>query len=374
MAEGMFRYDMIAQKSFRDMANMAASFYIRIRVPEDALATTTHPKQLTMDHLKFGIANCLFSRDYGYMDDNGYMAFSFECTSRSEASIVEMIMRNKFADLTVMNSFEYIDVRGLSERLGHLYVPESYENYVALARKLFVHMVETAKLIFPNKYLARYGFVHCQGSIHGEIISAKMAAVFGFKTPSVTWTPVDLEAESPKPVAVPQKMRPVTSIKTMRKAKVIDFSGVRQLALDPEGEADAATMQQYGVASAHDVAAIRLFYATRMWMVDPIKVDERFYLEYASGNNETYRKAKRFELLVKENITGIRAFMEDKISTFAESKCNGIDNLITRIKNDFSMLIIGCKFLHLCVNQEEIVELSKLNPVKITAQTMSEAF
>jgi hypothetical protein len=378
MAEEMFRYDMIEQKTFRDMANMAASFYVRIRVPCDTLATTSHPKQLTMDNVKFGIANCLTSRDYGYMDDNGYMAFSFECTSRYEASIVEMIMRNEFADLTVMNSFEYLDVRGLAERLGHEYVHGSYENYVELARKLFVHMVETAKLIFPNKYLGKYGFVHCKGRIRGEIISPKMAADFGFKTPSVTWTPVDLEAESPKPVAapahVPPKRRPVTALKTMRKVKIIDFSEVRQLALDPEGEADAATMQQYGVVSAHDVAAIRLFYATRMWMVDPTKVDERFYLEYASGHNETYRKAKRFELLMKENVTGMQASMADKLATFAESKCSGINNLITRIKDDFSMLIIGCKFIQLCVNPEEMAELNKLNPVKITAQTMSEAF
>ena len=37
------------------------------------------------------------------------MAFSFECADRIDSKVVEGIMKSKFADLTVMGSYEYVD-------------------------------------------------------------------------------------------------------------------------------------------------------------------------------------------------------------------------------------------------------------------------
>lgn len=183
------------------LSNAPASFYVRILAPRQFVKALTNPKQLTMKIIKFGMTDNVPSRDYNYLNDNGFMAFTFECDKRSEASIVERIMKTEYADLTVLDSLEYVDAVGLAQLLGQEYDESSYESYVLLARKLFVHMVETVQLVFPAKYLGKYGLVHkVKGGATaltgaGETIDQALAVEYGFMTPTTTWSPLSHEAQ-----------------------------------------------------------------------------------------------------------------------------------------------------------------------------------
>lgn len=138
-------------------AFLPSSFYVRILVPSAFRRALENPKQLTLRILKFGIAEVISSRDSGYVYDNGYMAFSFQCDRRIDAIIVENIIKAEYSDITVLNSLEYVDAVDLAKRLDYEYDETSYDSYVALARKLFVHMVETIKVVFPTKYSGHGG-------------------------------------------------------------------------------------------------------------------------------------------------------------------------------------------------------------------------
>lgn len=222
--------DLEVPKARNRTRNTPTSFYVRILAPPQYAIVLNNPKQLTRKIVKFGMTDGVSSRDCGYQYDNGYMAFTFECESRSEASIVERIMKAEYADLTVLDSLEYVDAYGLAERLGHKYDESSYDSYVLLARKLFVHMVETAKLVFPTKYLAKYGLIHklkegtktLTGA--GETISLDMAIQFGFRTPTTTWSQLshDVHEEGVAPVErqVPEQVSSVeVAARAFRKYK-----------------------------------------------------------------------------------------------------------------------------------------------------------
>lgn len=368
-------YDMM-NKAYRNRLSDSTptSLYVRIMAPSHGLVRTAHPKQLTIDIIKFGIAYCLMTRDCGYSTDNGYMAFSFECATRNEARIVENIMRNAFADLTVLSSFEYLDVRGLATRLGHEHVDASYDNYVSLARKLFVYMVETTKIVFPGKYLGRYGMVHKFGELDGERITASGAIEFGFRTPSICWTPISAETPETMPEQLPKANAEIATIKRCKKAKAVAFSDVEQLALNACGATEARHLQEASRVSMHDRAALSLYHATQSWMVDPRKVDEAFYNNFAISDNETYRKARRFTSLVQHGLHEIQADMTAKLASITSSKGNGLDRYISRVNDNYSVLIIGVQFLGLCLQPGQLEQLKQLKTVTVAAHILREAF
>jgi len=139
------------------------SLYVRVRLPEGCLRTNLqNPKQLTLATIKFGIAYSLQARNAEYMKDpdNAYMMYSFNCLNRTEAEIVENILKHDFRDMTVLGSREYVDSVRLARALEMTdYAADSYTDYAKLAEKLFAYMVMVIKRIWPKKYAA-WGFLY----------------------------------------------------------------------------------------------------------------------------------------------------------------------------------------------------------------------
>jgi hypothetical protein len=339
-----------------------ASFYVRLRVPNDIAYETDSPTQLTTEILKFGIAYEVDLRDNGYVYsqvDNGYMAFSFQCETRAEASAVERIIRAQFEDVAVLNSFEYLDVSGVAARLGHKYDTNTYENYVTVGRALFVHMVETAKLVFPGKYRGQFGVkyqVRRTGACRKltgswETIGGSLATEYMYRTPSVTWTPEHEDSSLTELVSMATIDSPcdghanhLIAERQSSNHREHSWRGTpfKEITFDGNRSSDTDTAGQ----------ALR-YYATELWRVAPERVDERFYSEYVSDqvSYEKYCCAKRFILAYSHAIT--TQTLKEKLSEIM--LCN--DSNKTRLKQHYMKLIAGQTFMDTLLSREQIQEL-----------------
>lgn len=130
--------------------------YVRVRLPDGLVRENlSNTKQLTLSVIKFGIAYSLQERNSEYLrdPDNGFMLFSFQCHTRTEAEIVERILRHDFRDIKMFGSREYLDAARLAELLNvDPFIPESYEHYIKVSQQLYAYMVRTIKHIWPSKY------------------------------------------------------------------------------------------------------------------------------------------------------------------------------------------------------------------------------
>jgi hypothetical protein len=363
-----------------------ASLYVRLRVPGDIAYETDSATRLTMDILKFGITYEVDNRDTGYVQshrDSGYMAFSFECDTRAEASAVERIVRAQFEDVAVFNSFEYLDVAGVAARLGLEYVANTYEDYVAVGRKLFVHMVETAKLVFPGKYLGQYGVEYdaaAKGSSRkltgaSKAISESLAMEYGFRTPSVTWTALSSEHREP---VVTASAQPARAPKPPRHAwRELPFDDVPVFATMERGEAMyAAVAANMERASDTDKAGKVLHdYAMRKYQIDPKKIDERFYdsqVRSADAPNHFHR-AKCFALAMKKTPDEIRAMMSRALEGITATPGVSIKVHRAKLKSHYTLLLKAQELIQGCIpSEQDAAKFSALQNVTITDATMCE--
>lgn len=359
-----------------------ASFYVRLRVPKELLQDTNSPVQLTTARLKFGITYDVNNRDYGYVNvepDNGYMAYSFECETRAEASAVERIVRAQFEDVAVLNSFEYLDVAGVAEWLGHEYEAYTYENYVAVGRKLFVHMVETAKIVFPRKYLGRYGVEYqattkvssrkLTGSF--EAISDTVAMDYGFRTPSIAWTKLSAEHREPLSTMRPSQYMVARKEVTRKDAwKDIPFEDVPVFVNMVGGEAiyqkvacnmkRASEVEKAGKA-LHD-------YAIKMWRIPLENIDECFYVNHvkAADASSTFHKARRF-------VAAMDSTLDAKTTTVAE--CCQPHELFDGDRTVYAMkLVVGQTFLNSIADATSLAALRSLQKISVEEDACMSAY
>ena len=140
-------------------------FYVRVRLPAEYLKKDLpNIKQMTTGIIKIGITYSIQDRNASYLKDpdNGYMPFSFPCNTRAEAEVLEAIIKIDFQDIKVLNSREYIDSARLAEILGVTpFSVESYDDYMRLARELFMYMVRRIKATWPDRYPpSSYGYIY----------------------------------------------------------------------------------------------------------------------------------------------------------------------------------------------------------------------
>lgn len=384
---------------------------MRLCVPDEIAREVDSPMQLTKEIVKFGIAYELESRDSGYMyakHDNGYMAFTFECDSRAEASVVEKIMKIKFSKITVLNSWEYVDTAGLAEILGHTYVPGTYEDYVAVGRKLFMHMVETAKLVFPSKYLGKYGTEYAPTSSNvsakftgrGKTISSSLAIDYGYKTPAIIWTPLSVEncepviSDSRIQARSMSRLDPLQAIacnnilgidvldESFKQVHDVRFEDVRMLALEGDDGRHAYTLirellQEPVRVPKNDVAAMKLYYATVIaWQADPSKVDDTFYTEHVvKGPCDLYR-ARRFALMATSDIDDVRKDLLDeihKISDLPDLQRN-IDLYRCKVEAEYSPLLHAYEWLLGCTHDSDREALCTLSDICVDADAVDQSY
>ena len=130
--------------------------YVCARLPDSCLRKDLYnAKELTLETIKMGITNWLGEHN----TDNGYMMFSFQCFHNTEAEIVEGIIKENFYDFSVFDSHGYCSSVRLANALEMSdYIADDYVNYIKLAEKLFVYMVQVVKRCWPKKYLTNFGF------------------------------------------------------------------------------------------------------------------------------------------------------------------------------------------------------------------------
>jgi hypothetical protein len=151
--------------------------YVRIRLPAEYLKSVQNRKALTLSILKFGITYNLNERHKQYNRDeadNGYMIFSFAVNSRSEAEIIENILKVDFGHITVDGSREYVDTGKLAEILKVEYDATSYESYVILAEHLFRYMVKIITLLWGDRYEAK-GYVYGLSEMIPKFVQQKLS-------------------------------------------------------------------------------------------------------------------------------------------------------------------------------------------------------
>jgi hypothetical protein len=365
----------VLRESTRKIKVLRPCFYVRLRVPDDVVREVDNPKELTKDILKFGISCDVDERDIQYIykerdPDNGYMAYSFDCTSRKEASIVEKIMKVQFEDVTVLNAWEYVDVAGVAKKLGHSYVAGSYEDYADIGRMLFVHMVETAKLVFPGKFLGKFGTMYSvsRGTSmkmtgEGVPITSSDAARLGFRTPTIMWRAVDTDNSEQYIVVQPQDdtvgWRDVAFQDIPVFANMEDGDEKYQEIAD---DIECASVSDQAGKVLHD-------YATKLWMIPRDRIDEAFYTSYVNAPDayDTYRKAERYMIMqtstVHETCDAISRDLERMGSSWKSSK----------LRTHHAMLVAGDRLLHSSMTTEQTDAMRRREDVTVSIEAIEKA-
>jgi len=110
-------------------------------------------RKLNWDMIKFGIAKYLDGRENSYSNDNGYFQFSIEVPSKECALFIEKISRNIFKDITVGNSFEYLDSKKLAKHFGiikEISLQLEKRDYYLSAKELYTKMLIDLHMYYPE--------------------------------------------------------------------------------------------------------------------------------------------------------------------------------------------------------------------------------
>lgn len=147
--------------------------YVRVRLPHEYLASnSTNRKKLTACIIKFGITYNLQERNAKYIEsdmDDGFVIYSFKCSSRSDAKLIETILKSLFCDMRVLDSYEYVDARQVADFLGVAVTPTAsdaptndlaYQEYLDVATKLACYIVRTAHHLWHKRYDGLFGCIY----------------------------------------------------------------------------------------------------------------------------------------------------------------------------------------------------------------------
>lgn len=152
-----------------------------------------------------------------------------------------------------------------------------------------------------------------------------------------------------------------------KKIKSVDFSDVRHLSNEPTGEQEYKlikdSLQEGNHVSDKDIAAMKLYDATKKWKADPDVIDEEFYTCFVVQGNDVLYKAKKFVSMMTQTVDEVRAEMSNhmrKIATillFSEMKDKNLDLCKPRVTHEYGRLLIGYKLLDACLASEQKEEL-----------------
>lgn len=110
-------------------------------------------RKLSWDIIKFGIAKYLDGRENSYSNDNGYFQFCIEVHSKECALFIEKISRNLFKDITIDNTYEYLDSKKLAKHFGiiqDISLPLEKRDYYLGAKELYTKMLIDLHMYYPE--------------------------------------------------------------------------------------------------------------------------------------------------------------------------------------------------------------------------------
>ncbi len=166
-----------------------------------------------------------------------------------------------------------------------------------------------------------------------------------------------------------------------RKVKHVAFEDVRQLAREPQGIAEYQllqdSLQQGRRVCDEDIAAMNLYAATTLrFRADPTKVDVAFYEDLVASGNDDYYKAKRFSAMMTESVDTLQREMSVRMRriSFICSVDSNLDIFKSKVATEYVPLLVGYKWLRLCLTEEQTRDLRDLKTVTIYAKVMDATY
>lgn len=105
--------------------------------------------------IKFGIAKFIQQRESNYGNDFGFFQYAIKLPNKEYAMNIEKIIRQKFKDITVENSYEYLDSKKLAKMLGAVNEkdPDIFETrlYYKTAELLYTKILTECHLHYPKE-------------------------------------------------------------------------------------------------------------------------------------------------------------------------------------------------------------------------------
>lgn len=111
-------------------------------------------RKLNWNIIKFGIAHLLDNRENSYANDNGYFQFTIQVSSKECAQFIEKISRNLFKDITIGNSFEYLDSKKLAKHFGiiqDISQPLEKKDYFLAAKEMYTKILIDLHMYYPEE-------------------------------------------------------------------------------------------------------------------------------------------------------------------------------------------------------------------------------
>lgn len=168
----------IFRKFIRRKLSYDSDYYIYVRVfspffkdQQKDVKIDEKVRKLTWKILKFGIAKYLDGRENSYCNDHGYFQFSIKVKSRECALFIEKICRNEFKDITIDNSFEYLDSEKLAKHFNIINeIPVEFErrDYYLTAKQLFTKILIDLHMYYPDEKDNFGNMYHPKAEIDGE--------------------------------------------------------------------------------------------------------------------------------------------------------------------------------------------------------------
>lgn len=110
-------------------------------------------RKLSWDIIKFGIAKYLDGRENSYSNDNGYFQFTIEVPSKECALFIEKLSRQEYKEITVDNTYEYLDSKKLAKNFGIIKNTSALlekRDYYLSAKKLYTKMLIDLHMYYPE--------------------------------------------------------------------------------------------------------------------------------------------------------------------------------------------------------------------------------
>jgi hypothetical protein len=151
----------IFRKAIKKKLSYDDKYYMYIRVfspffeaEQKNIKVDEKVRRLSWDIIKFGIAKYLDNRENSYSNDSGYFQFSIEVPSKECAIFIEKISRQEFKDITIGNSFEYLDSKKLGKQFGiikDINAELEKRDYYKSAKELYTKMVTDLHMYYPDE-------------------------------------------------------------------------------------------------------------------------------------------------------------------------------------------------------------------------------
>ena len=169
-----------------------------------------------------------------------------------------------------------------------------------------------------------------------------------------------------------------------KKMRCVDYLDVRHLAQEPTGDQEykliRETIQEGREVPDTDIAAMKLYDATRRWEVDQATVDEDFYKKYVLAGNNALYKARNFVSVMLHTVDEVQKEMTNHIrkiatiSLYSEVKDKNLDIYKSRVTQEYGRLIICYKWLDRCLTCDQKEDLKSLETITVNATDMDRTF